>query len=407
MSQPSAGASARLSIGFAWVGHSLMHIVAALYLTVVLALETEWRLSYDELIRLWTLGAFLIGIGAPLAGWLGDRWSSAGMMAVFFLMTGAGAVACGLSDGPTALLWSLALLGLGASIYHPVGMAWMMANAENRGKAMGWLGLFGTFGVATAALVAGGLTQAFGWRAAFLVPGAICLAFGVALAALIAFGVVQDRHADVKPQPKPARGDVVRAFFVLSLTMVCAGLIFNAMQVVLPKLFETRLGDWLGDGTLGVGGLVTLVYLVAALPQMVGGVLADRHSLKWVYTLCLAVQIPMMVAVAVLADLPLVASAALVVIASQTQIPAENMLLARYTPDKHRGLAFGAKYILSFGAGPLAVQLVAYVYERTSEFTMLYLTLSVLAAVAFAAALLLPDDRKEKAAVPAPLPAAE
>ncbi|SMH57892.1 MFS transporter [Azospirillum agricola] len=400
-------ASSRLSVGFAWVGHSLMHIVAALYLTVVLALETEWNLSYDELIRLWTLGAFLIGVGAPLAGWLGDRWSSAGMMAVFFLMTGAGSIACGLSDGPTMLLWSLALLGLGASIYHPVGMAWITSNAENRGKAMGWLGLFGTFGVATAALVAGGLTQAFGWRAAFLVPGAVCVAFGVALAGLMALGVVKDRHADVKPQPKPSRGDVVRAFFVLSLTMVCAGLIFNAMQVVLPKLFEARLGHWLGGGTLGVGGLVTLVYLVAALPQMVGGVLADRHSLKWVYTLCLLVQIPMMAAVAVLADLPLVAAAALTVIASQTQIPAENMLLARYTPDKHRGLAFGAKYILSFGAGPLAVQLVAYVYEWTGEFTMLYLTLSLLAALAFAAALLLPDDRKEKAAVPAPLPAAE
>ena len=407
MSNPSLDTSARLSIGFSWVGHSLMHIVSALYLTVVLALETEWKLSYDDLIRLWTLGAFLIGLGAPLAGWLGDRWSSAGMMAVFFLLTGAGAVACGLSDGPTGLLWSLAVLGLGASIYHPVGMAWMMANATNRGKAMGYLGLFGTFGVATAAVVAGSLTQWFGWRAAFLVPGTICVAFGVALAGLIALGVVKDRHADLKPQPKPSRGDVVRAFFVLSLTMVCAGLIFNAMQVVLPKLFEARLGHLLGTGTLGVGGLVTLVYLVAALPQMIGGVLADRHSLKWVYTLCLLVQIPMMAAVAVLADLPLVAAAAFVVIASQTQIPAENMLLARYTPDKHRGLAFGAKYILSFGAGPLAVQLVAYVYERTNEFTMLYLTLSVLAAMAFAAALLLPDDRKEKAAVPVPLPAAE
>ncbi|CAO3423097.1 MFS transporter [Azospirillum doebereinerae] len=407
MSHSSAGASARLSIGFAWVGHSLMHIVSALYLTVVLALGKDWSLSYDELIRLWTLGAFLIGLGAPLAGWLGDRWSSAGMMAVFFLLTGGGAIACGLSNGPTAMLWSLAVLGLGASIYHPVGMAWITANAENRGKAMGWLGLFGTFGVATAALVAGGLTEAFNWRAAFLVPGAVCVAFGVALAGLMALGIVHDRHADVKPQPKPARGDVVRTFFVLSLTMVCAGLIFNAMQIVLPKLFEARLGHWLGDGILGVGGLVTLVYLVAALPQIVGGVLADRHSLKWVYTLCLAVQIPMMAAVAVLAELPLVAAAALAVIASQTQIPAENMLLARYTPDRHRGLAFGAKYILSFGAGPLAVQLVAYVYQQTGEFTMLYLTLSLLAAMAFAAALLLPDDRKKAAAGPAPLPAAE
>ncbi len=407
MSTPPSATSARLSIGFAWVGHSLMHITAALYLTVVLALEGEWKVSYDDLIRLWTFGALLIGLGAPLAGWLGDRWSSAGMMAVFFLMTGGGAVACGLSDGPTSLMWSLALLGLGASIYHPVGMAWMMANAANRGKSMGYLGLFGTFGVATAAVVAGSLTQWFGWRSAFLVPGTICVVLGVALAALIALGVVEDRHADVKPQPKPTRGDVVRAFFVLSLTMVCAGLIFNAMQVVLPKLFEARLNHLLGDGTLGVGGLVTLVYLVAALPQMIGGALADRHSLKRVYILCQLVQVPMMAAVAALSGLPLVAAAALTVIASQTQIPAENMLLAQYTPDKHRGLAFGAKYILSFGAGPLAVQLVAYVYEQTKNFSDLYWMLSGLAAVAFAAGLLLPDDRKSRPLAAAPVPAAE
>lgn len=399
--------SAKLSIGFAWVGHSLMHIVSALYLTVVLALEREWRISYDDLIRLWTLGALLIGLGAPLAGWLGDRWGSARMMAVFYVLTGAGAVAAGLAEDSGHMMVALAVLGLGASIYHPVGMAWMVANAANRGKAMGWLGLFGTFGVATAAVVAGGLTEFSGWRSAFLVPGGLCLALGILLAVLIVAGVVRDRKADIRPQPKPSRGDAMRAFIVLSVTMVCAGLMFNAMQVVLPKLFDARLGHLLGDSTLGVGGLVTAVYLVAALPQMIGGALADRISLKRVYVLCLLIQIPMMAAVAVLSDLPLVFAAALVVIVSQTQIPAENLLLVRFTPDKHRGLAFGAKYILSFGAGPLAVQLVAYIYERTGDFTLLYLSLAVFAAVAFLAAVLLPSDRKDKTPEVAAVAAAE
>ncbi|MCW2236801.1 MFS transporter [Azospirillum canadense] len=397
--------SARLSIGFSWIGHALMHIVSALFLTVVLALEREWHLPYDELIRLWTLGALLIGLGAPLAGWLGDRWSECRMMAVFFLVTGAGTMACGLTEGPTSLLWALAALGLGSSIYHPVGMAWMVKNAVNRGKALGYLGIFGTVGIASAALVAGGLTEWLGWRAAFLIPGAICVGLGVLLAVLIAVGVVEDRKGDLKPQPKASRGDVIRAFFVLSVTMVCAGLMFNGMQVVLPKLFEARLSHLLGDSTLGVGGLVTAVYLVAALPQLIGGHLADKFPLKRIYTLCLLVQVPMMAAVAVLADLPLVGAAALVVIASQVQIPAENLLLARYTPEKHRGLAYGAKFILSFGAGPIAVQLVAYVYERTGEFVMLYVTLSALALIAFLAALLLPADRdggRKAEAVPAP-----
>ncbi|MBP2315880.1 MFS transporter [Azospirillum soli] len=396
--------SARLSIGFSWVGHTLMHIVSALYLTVVLALEKEWNLPYDELIRLWTLGSLLIGLGAPLAGWLGDRWSESRMMAAFFLVTGAGAVASGLADGPTQMLWALAALGLGSSIYHPVGMAWMVRNATNRGKALGYLGIFGTVGVASAAVVAGGLTQWFGWRSAFLVPGAVCIALGVALSVLIALGIVGDRGGDVKPQPKASRDDVIRAFFVLSVTMVCAGLMFNGMMIVLPKLFEARLGHMLGEGTLGVGGLVTAVYLVAAIPQLIGGHMADKYPLKRIYAICLLIQIPMMAAMAVLLDLPLVFAAALVVIASQVQIPAENLLLARYTPEKYRGLAYGAKFILSFGTGPVAVQLVALVYERTGEFVVFYVILSVLAAVAFLAALLLPADRDGGKAAPVRTP---
>lgn len=398
--------SARLSVGFSWVGHTLMHIVAALYLTVVLALEREWNLSYDDLIRLWTLGALLIGLGAPLAGWLGDRWSDSRMMAAFFLITGGGAIASGLADNPAQMTGALAVLGLGASIYHPVGMSWMVRNATNRGKALGWMGLFGTIGVASAAVVAGGLTELLGWRWAFLIPGAVCVVLGVVLGVFIALGMIQDRKGDVKPQAKPSRGDAMRAFVVLSVTMVCAGLLFNAMQVVLPKLFEARLGNLLGGSTLGVGGLVTFVYLLAAVPQLIGGHLADKYPLKRIYAICLLIQAPMMAFMAMLLGLPLVVAAGAVVIASQVQIPAENMLLARYTPDKHRGLAFGAKFILSFGAGPVAVQMVAAFYERFGEFQALYLTLAGLALVAFLAALLLPADRKdEPAAAPVPAPA--
>jgi len=302
------------------------------------------------------------------------------------------------------------VLGLGASIYHPVGMSWMVKNATNRGKSLGYLGLFGSIGVALAAVVAGGLTELWGWRSAFLIPGGICVALGLALWGCIAAGLIQDRKGDLKPQPKPSRGDVVRAFFVLSVTMVCAGLMFNAMQIVLPKLFEERLSDLVGGGTFGIGGLVTLVWLTASIPQLIGGHLADRYPLKRIYAICLLAQTPLMALLAVLGGFPLVGAAAMVVIASQVQIPAENLLLARYTPDKHRGLAFGAKFILSFGAGPVAVQMAAFFYERFHDFRELYWTLTALALVAFLAALLLPGERKEAAAAkgaPQPVPAAE
>jgi len=393
--------SARLSMGFSCVGHAYMHVLAALYLTVVLGLERDWATSYDELIRLWTIGSLMIGLGAPLAGWLGDRWSDAKMMVVFFLLTGAGAVAVGMADGKTALVIGLAVLGLGSSIYHPVGMSWLIKNASNRGGAMGVLGIFGSLGIASAALIGGGLTELINWRAAFIVPGAVSIVTGLMLLACIALGLVTDRQRDAKSQPKVSRGDALRAFIVLSVTMVCAGLIFQSTMTAMPKWFGEKMNGLVGDGTLGVGGLVTLVYLFASGSQLVGGMLSDRFPLKRVYVGCLLLQIPLLLIASSFSGLPLLAVAAMVVFTQSLQIPAENLLLARYTPDKHRGLAFGAKFILSFGVAPLGVQLVALAYGWSTDFWWLFIMLAGFATMAFLATTLLPREEKA-AAVPVP-----
>lgn len=398
--------SQRLAVFFSCAGHATMHVLAALFLTVVLGLEQDWGMAYDELIALWTLGALMVGLGAPVAGWLGDRWSDAKMMAVFFLLTGAGAVAAGLSDGPTGLMLALAVLGLGASIYHPVGMSWLVKNATNRGRAMGFLGIFGSLGIAVAALVAGGLTQAIDWRAAFWVPGMVSIALGLALAACIASGIVVDRRRDAKPEAPPSRGDAWRAFVVLSVTMVCAGLIFQATATAMPKWFGERMSGLVGGGTLGVGGMVTIVYLFGSLSQLLGGWMCDRFPLKRVYVFCLLIQVPLLVVAAGLSGLPLLTVAIAMVFAGSLQVPAENLLLARYTPDRHRGLAFGAKFVLSFGAAPLAVQMVAAFYAG-GGFGWLFVTLGLLALIAFAAALLLPREAGAgRAVVPVVAPAA-
>ena len=394
--------SSRLSIGFSYVGHTYMHVLTALYLTVVLALVPAWHLGYDELIRVWTLGSLMIGLGAPLAGWLGDRWSDARMMVVFFWLTGGGSIAAGLAGEPESLMYALAALGLGGSIYHPVGMSWLVKNAANQGTALGYQGLFGSVGVASAALVAGTLTDLISWRAAFLIPGCLCVATGVGLAACIALGLIEDRKADLKPLPKTSRADVVRAFLVLSLTMTCGGLMWNSVMVSMPKWFNDGLGDVLGGGTFGVGGLVTAIYLVGALPQLWGGRLADRFQGRYLYSFCLLIQVPMALIASFALGAPMLAVALVMVCGQNLQIPIENLLLARFTPGKYRGLAYGAKFILTFGVGPLAVQLAAASYRWTGTFEGLYLTVAALAAAAFLASLLLPAERAEPAAEAVP-----
>ena len=70
---------------FSSIGHALMHMFAAFYFVIILTIEKEWNISYDQLIRLWTLGALLIGLGAIPFGWLSDRWSRSGTMTIMFL----------------------------------------------------------------------------------------------------------------------------------------------------------------------------------------------------------------------------------------------------------------------------------------------------------------------------------
>ena len=395
--------STRLSIWFSWVGHTFMHLLSALFLTVVLALVPAWHLSYDDLIRAWTLGSLMIGLGAPLAGLLGDRWSDSRMMVVFFLFTGGGGVAAGLSDGPAALTVALTVLGLGASIYHPVGMSWLVKNAAHQGTALGYQGLFGSLGVACAGVVAGTLTDLISWRAAFVIPGTLCVITGLALAGCIAAGLITDRGADVKPLPPASRSDVVRAFVVLSLTMTVGGLMWNAVMVAMPKWFDDSLGALIGNGTLGVGGLVTVVYLVGALPQLWGGRLADHVPTKYLYATCLLLQAPMALLASYLGGASVLGLAVIIVSCQNLQIPIENLLLARFTPGRHRGLAYGAKFILTFGVGPLAVQLVAFCYRSRGDFHILFLTLAALAATAFVAALLLPTERRSPGVRPVPV----
>jgi MFS family permease len=384
--------SARLSLGFSSLGHFFSHLLTMLWPTLVLVLEKDWAMSYAELLPLAVVGQILFGAGALPAGWLGDRWSTTAMMVVFFVGTGLATVATGFAEAPWQLALGMAATGLFGSIYHPVGMAWLVRNAVNRGRALGINGVFGSIGVGGAALVAGGLADLFGWRAAFIVPGVLCTLTGLALWCFMRAGFVEAPRTDVAPQPEAPRHDVVRAFWVLSLTMVGAGLISQAATVALPKLFEAQVAA-AGASTTGIGALVAVVYACTAVAQMVGGHLADRFAMKRIYVLSYLAQAPLLVLVVGLSGTPLIAAVIAAMTVQVASIPVENGLLARYTPGRWRGTAFGVKFVLTITVSALAFPLVAAIYARTGDMALLFGVLAALSATVALIGLLLPADR--------------
>ncbi|HSF47652.1 MAG TPA: MFS transporter [Burkholderiales bacterium] len=393
--------SALICQAFSNVGHSYAHIMTLLYPTVVLALEVETGMSYAELIVLMTAGNVLFGVGALPAGWLGDRWSTLGMMVVFFIGTGCASILTGTMSTPFGIALGLALIGLFASIYHPVGMAWIAQTAVNRGRALGVNGMFGSLGVASAALIAGVLTGLFGWRAAFFVPGLVSVITGVALLYLMRSGAVREHAVETTFRPAPQRDARVRAFMILSLTMLCSGLIFQAASTALPKVYAEQVPELTGGTAAGAGVLVSAVYFLGIGAQFVGGHLADRYAMRGVYGLLYVAQVPLLLAAAVLAGVPLFMLSALAVLLNTTAVPVENSLLSHYAPEKWRGTAFGAKFMLALGVGALAVPVVALLHAATGGFGAFFILLGVLALIIVAGSLMLPVDSASQPSVKA------
>lgn len=390
---------------FAGVAHSYAHMFILLFATVVLVLVQEWGMTYDTLFALSIPMIILFGAGALPAGWLGDRWSETGMLAVYFFGLGITTVLTGLANSPLTLALGLGGIGLFASIYHPVAIPWLIKQAPNRGRALGINGVFGSLGTAAAALVAGAFAGWFGWRAAFFVPGIACLVTGVIFVLVVRAGAIGSALPEPAHHTKPQAGDMRRVFAVLAVTVVCSGMIYQVTSFAMPKIFEERLFATIGENVLGIGSLVSLVYFLSGLSQIVGGELADRFRLKTVYTLFLFLQIPVLALAFALVHPALVVVSTIMVSLSVAGQPAENALLSRYTPSEWRGRVFGAKFVLTLGVSALGVALIPLAYRATGSLDVLFLFLVAFATIAGFAALRLPSEDASPRPVAARIPA--
>ncbi|HEY2418357.1 MAG TPA: MFS transporter [Steroidobacteraceae bacterium] len=386
---------------FASAAHGFNHVLLALYVTLVLVMTQAWHLPYSNMIGLWTLGAMFIGLGAPLAGWFADRVGETKMLVLCFLSLGISGMLCGLVQNTTQLEAALALLGLSGSIYHPVGFSWVVKHARIRGRAIAVMGVAGSIGVALGPITAAGLASLWGWREAFILPGAITCALGLVLAGFHFAGRIVDRTEDAMPHThaSPTRADMTRAFAVLSLTMTATLMLYSAFGTALPKLVQ--LSNVAGPGELFlIGAIAGSIQLVGASAQFLGGHIADRGSVKRAYIagfLILAALFPL---VAASHGWGMPAAAVLVVFTFESMAPVETMLLARYTPAARRGTVFGIRYGLSAIGTPAGVWLVARLYNGSTHFLYLLAALAIAAVLATAAALYLPADR-----VPVAVPA--
>jgi MFS family permease len=370
------------------LGHFVDHLAMLVFPTVVIALAREWDRPYAELLPL-TLGGFIaFGAFALPAGWLADHWSRYRMMAVFFVGIGAALFATGFAQTPWQIGLGLTLIGVFAAIYHPVGIAMLVAAPTKLGAALGWNGLYGNLGLAAAAIISGALMDFWGWRVAFFVPGVLCVAAGVAFLVLVPDpGPVKKTSKTIGLQID--RRTMARIFAILLVATACGGVIFNSTTVAMPKVFDERLRA-LTQTNVGVGALVAFVYTLAAFAQVAMGALIDRFEMRRLMIGVALLQIPLLAVAANLEGWPMLVAALAMMLAIFAQIPLNDAIVGKYVADEYRARVLSVRYVVSLGVAAVAVPLIAVLHRTEGGFRNVFLVLAALAAGMLAASLFFP-----------------
>jgi MFS family permease len=386
----------RVAQVFLNLGHALDHLFMLIFPTVVLAMTPEFGRSYGEMLPLSLGGFVMFGACSLLAGWLADRWSRRGMMVMFFVGIGAASMLTGLAGSTLQIGLGLTLIGVFGAIYHPVGIAMLVSGRDKVGRVLGVNGVFGNFGVALAALLAGALAYWINWRAAFLIPGALSVAIGIAFALLVPAAPATARQSSRAGGLVISRNTLMRVFTILTIATMCSGIIFNATTVAMPKVFDERLTA-LTQTTLGIGVLVSLVYAFAAMAQLIVGYLIDRHSIRSVFVPVVALQAPLLFIAGSVENYAMLLVALAMMFFIFGQIPINDAMVAAYTDEKWRSRAFAVRYVVSFGASACSVPLIAYVYRMTGDFKYLFFVLAAIACVMLLAAVCMPPQVQKRA----------
>lgn len=388
--------SAARQISFINVAHLLTHYSLLVLPTAVLVMarrDGPFGAEYGPILALATGMFVLYGLFSLPQGWIAERTGRKALMTAFFLGTGLALIACGFASTPLLLAAALAAVGLFAAIFHPIGLAMLIEAAGSKpGRAIGINGVCGNVGVALAPVITAFLANQIGWRAAFMVPGALCVLLGL-LWIREPWHDAAAQHG-ARPFPEVPRHLVRRAVIVLLLIAAASGLVFNAFTLLLPKLMQERLASDPRFLPL-VGAAAFLATLCGALTQFTVGRMIDRTTLKRVFLPVSVILCPALAALSYAQGWLVLPLAGAVAASVFGQVTVNETMAARYISPQLRARIYSVRFFVGFLGAAAAAPVVATLHERTGSLTLVTLVLAAFSVVTLGCALFFPDRPEE------------
>jgi MFS family permease len=199
---PGASAASDVrTISVVSIAHGGSHFCQLMVPPLFPWIAPAFGLTNTQLGALMSVFFLISGFGQAFAGFVVDRHGPERVLFGGLALLALAALGLGVSPSYAALLFFMAVAGLGNCVFHPVDFSILNARVhETRlGPAYAAHGISGALGWAAAPVFVAGIAAAVSWRSALFAVAAVA-------AALLAFSVWQRASLGVpKPVPLPAR----------------------------------------------------------------------------------------------------------------------------------------------------------------------------------------------------------
>ncbi len=370
------------------ISHFLDHFIMLIFAKAAYDAGRHFGMSYDEIIIYGVAGFILFGAVAPLAASLADRFSRSLLLVIYHFGIGLAAILAGFAQTVWQLSAAIGLIGVFASIYHPVGIAMLIKSNRRIGFRLGINGVFGNMGVAAAPLIAGILLTMGDWRLCFILPGIFCLIYG------FAFIIALEEEYQLPTPKKQVKKSGFSPNWKLALAAVflstaSGGFVFSAMTFVVPRYFEISMVS-ISSSVAITGLLASLVYACASFTQIAVGWIIDRVEPKWVLFGIGVGQIFFIFLTSQFTDYALFFAMLIAMSFVFGQIPITDTILSRYVPDEWRAKALSLKFMLNLVVGAAVLPICGILLQSGILMSSLFVILSCIAALVVASGIILP-----------------
>ncbi len=246
-------------------------------------LEQEFGVPHAQSSSLFLIMAVCFSISMIVSGFLSARLHHRGVLVLYELWVGAALLLCAVSPSFTLLQISVALLGLGAGLYAPSGLASVvnLAGPRHWGKALGIHEMGPNLGLIAAPLIVGLLVPELSWR---MLMGAV----GILNWINALFYYILGRGGDFAGAPPNVKNLRYIAgnhtFWILTLFFVLAAGSAMGLYSILPTYLISgkEMNASLVNNVIGASRVAALAVIFTA------GFLADRFGVKRFLALIMA-----------------------------------------------------------------------------------------------------------------------